>query len=99
MNVSANDFNAATERYYRTGLKQKHLTESLSVFIEDCKRMDRLEDPHYRQVMASIGQDSSGADYIRAHQESIIQETADPEILLKMMRIGLAIIHHQRNNN
>ncbi len=99
MNASADEFNSATERYYRTGLKQKYIKESLLVFIEDCKRLDRLEEPHYKQVMASIGQDGSGADYIRAHQDSIIQETADPEILLQMLRIGLAIINHQRNNN
>ncbi len=53
MQVSAREFNSATERYYRTGLKEKLLGESLSVFVEDCKRLDRLEDPHLRQVMAT----------------------------------------------
>jgi hypothetical protein len=99
MNVSASEFNSATEHYYRTGLKEKHLTESISVFIEDCQRLDRLEDPHFKQVMATIGQDISAADFIRAHRESIIRETAGPEILLQLLRIGLAIIHHQRNPN
>jgi hypothetical protein len=97
MNVSAQEFNTATERYYRTGLKQKHLTEAISIFIEDCKRLERLEDPHFKQVMASTGLDISGADFISRNRESIIRETAEPETLLQMLRIGLAIINHERN--
>lgn len=99
MNVSANQFNAATERYYRTELKRKHIAESISVFIEDCIRMERTGDMHFKQVMVSIGQDISGADFVHAHQDSIIRETATPEMLLQMLRICLANIHHQRNNN
>jgi hypothetical protein len=97
INVSAQEFNMATERYYRTGLKQKHLNETISVFIDDSKRLERLEDPHFKQVMASIGLDISGADFISRNRESIIQETAEPETLLQMLRIGLAIINHERN--
>ncbi len=99
MKVSASEFNSATERYYRTGLKQKHLSESLAVFIDDCKRLERLEDPHLKQVMAATGQDISAADFIAEHQEALIQETAGPEILLHMLRLNLAIINHQRNSN
>jgi hypothetical protein len=87
----------ATERYYRTGLKQKHLNEAISVFVDDSKRLERLEDPHFKQVMASIGLDISGAEFIGRHRESIIRETAGPETLLQMLRIGLAIINHERN--
>ncbi len=99
MKVSAGEFNAATERYYRTGLKQKHLSESIAVFIDDCKRLERLEDPHFKQVMAAIGQDITAADFIAAHQETLIRETAGPEILLHMLRLNLAIINHERNSN
>jgi hypothetical protein len=99
MKVSAGEFNAATERYYRTGLKQKHLSESIAVFIDDCKRLERLEDPHFKQVMAAIGQDITAADFIAAHQETLIRETAEPEILLHMLRLNLAIINHERNSN
>jgi hypothetical protein len=47
--------------------------------------------------MASIGLDISGADFISRNRESIIRETAKPETLLQMLRIGLAIINHERN--
>lgn len=98
MNVSAQEFNFASERYYRTGLKQKHLTEAISVFVEDCKRLERLDDPHYKQVMATMDLEISGAEFVSRHREAIIQETAEPEILLQMLKIGLAIINHERNS-
>jgi hypothetical protein len=47
--------------------------------------------------MASNGLDISGAEFVGRHRESIIQETAEPEVLLQMLGIGLAIIHHERN--
>jgi hypothetical protein len=99
IHCSAKEFNTATERYYRTGLKQAHLAESLKVCMEDCTRLEQLEDPHYRQIMAIIAPDITGADFVSRHQESIIKETAGPEILLHMIRIGLAIINHERDSN
>ncbi len=99
MHCSAQEFNTATERYYRTGLKQAHLTESIQVCIDDCIRLEKLGDPHYRQIMTSISPDLSGADFVGRHQNSIIAETAEPETLLHMLRIGLSIINHERNNN
>lgn len=97
LNVSASEFNCATEHYYRTGLKQQHLGEYISIFIEDCKRMEQLEDPHFKQVMATITQDMSGADFVSKHQASIIEENAAPETLAQLLRIALAIINHERN--
>ena len=99
MHCSAEVFNTATERYYRTGLKQAHLTESVQVCIDDCIRLEKQGDPHYRQIMTSIAPDLSGADFVSRHQNSIIAETAEPETLLHMLRIGLSIINHERDNN
>ena len=99
LQVSASEFNSATEHYYRTGLKQQHLREYISVLIQDCKRMERLEDPYYKMVMAASPQEKSGADFIRQHQESIIQEKAEPAIIEQMLRIALTIINYERNCN
>jgi hypothetical protein len=97
LHVSATNFNSATERYYRTGLKQKHLTESIAVFVEDCRRLELCEDPHFKQVMASIGPNNSAVEFMSRHRQAIVQETAGPETLLRMLKIGLAIINHERN--
>lgn len=99
MQVIAKDFNSATERYYRTQLKQQQLVEMLQVCIEDCKRLEQMDDPHYRQVTAAIGPEQSGAEFIGRRQQAILDETADPETLLHMLRISLAVINHERENN
>jgi hypothetical protein len=97
--VPADEFNLATERYYRSVLKQKHLGEAFAVFVEDCKQLEKLEDPHFRQVMTKISQDISGAEFVLQHRETIINETAEPEIVLQLLRMELAIINYERNRN
>ncbi len=97
--VPADEFNLATERYYRSVLKQKHLSEAFAVFVDDCKQLEKLEDPHFRQVMTKISQDISGAEFVLRHREAIINETAEPEIVLQLLRMELAIINYERNRN
>jgi len=95
--LSASEFNTAMERYYRTELKKRHLRESFSVLIDDCRQLDRLDDPNLRRVMNAVSKDTAGADYLARHQEAIIGETAGAEVILQMIRISLAIIHQKRN--
>ncbi len=42
IHVFAKDFNSATERYYRTQLKQQQLLEMLQLCIEDCQQLVAL---------------------------------------------------------
>ena len=95
--VSADEFNTAMERYYRTELKTNQLRESFSVLIDECRQLDQLGDRDLRQVMAVVANGVSGAEYLASHQEAIIGETADAEVIRQMIRISLAIIHHKRN--
>ncbi len=97
--LPAEDFNLATERYYRSGLKQKHLGEAFTVFVDDCRRLDQLEDPHFRQVMAKIPENISGRDFVLRHRQAVIDETAPKEVVLQLLRMELAIINYERNRN
>ena len=87
-------FNGATEHYYRTTLKRLHTGEGLSVLAEDCERLERRGDPHLRQVM--VGLDRSAVAYVRENSDSVLDETAAPEVLQYMLQICLAVIHHER---
>jgi hypothetical protein len=91
-------FNRAMERYYRTGLKNKYLEESLTILAEDCRRLEKLDDPGLRQVMQAISIDISASEYITQHRQTILDESANPGLLREILRIGLAIIHYERNN-
>jgi hypothetical protein len=93
----ATEFNSAMERYYRTGLKEQHLREGIAVFMNDCRHLEQQGDPHLRQIMAHIRSNEPAADFISLHQESIVQESANQETLQQLLKIGLAIIHYERN--
>jgi hypothetical protein len=86
------------ERYYRTGLKSRYLDESLSVLADDCRRLEKLGDPGLKQVMAAISTEVTASEYITRNRQAILDESANPALLQEMLRIGLAIIHHERNN-
>lgn len=94
----AHEFNGTMERYYRTGLKSRYLDESLAVLTDDCRRLEKLGEPGLRQVMAALPADIPASEYINRNRQAILDESASPALLQVMLRIGLAIIHHERNN-
>jgi hypothetical protein len=97
LSLPAATFNAATEHYYRTELKRLHTEEGLTVLAADCERLERLDDPHLRQVMT--GCNRSAVAFLRDTAESLLAEKASPEDLQHLLRIGLAVIHHERLKN
>ncbi|MFH0784863.1 MAG: hypothetical protein V2B20_23310 [Pseudomonadota bacterium] len=97
-NFPAEVFNSAMERYYRTDLKSSYLDESLTVLVDDCRRLDKRGDPGLRQIMATIATDTSASEYILQNRQAILEESAKPRLLQEMLRIVLAIIHYERNN-
>jgi len=94
---SAEVFNGAMERYYRTGLKERYIDEALTVMVDDCRRLEKHGDPGLRQVMLTISTETSAAEYVSSNRHKVLDETADPGLLRELLRINLAIIHHQRN--
>ena len=94
MMIQADTFNGATEHYYRTDLKRLHTEEGLMVLAEDCERLEQLDDPHLRQVMAGLNR--SAAAYVREKTASLLDETTAPDVLQNLLQIGLAVIHHER---
>ncbi|HSO09988.1 MAG TPA: hypothetical protein VLR45_08360 [Desulfoprunum sp.] len=96
LHLAADSFNGASELYYRTTLKQLQTTEGLTVLAEDCERLEKLGDPHLRQVLAGVGRDCSGAAFIRDNAATLLCETASPEVLRHLLQIVLAVVHHER---
>jgi hypothetical protein len=48
--------------------------------------------------MAAISTEVTASEYITRNRQAILDESANPALLQEMLRIGLAIIHHERNN-
>jgi hypothetical protein len=95
---STEEFNGAIGRYYRAGLKTGYLGEALDVLIDDCRRQEGLDEPWLRQVMTTISTEVSAAEYVARNRQAILGESAPPRLLSELLRIGLAIIHYERNH-
>ena len=98
LEIPAREFNSAMEAYFRTSLKQDHMKEGLEVLRADCHRLELAADPHLRQAISATGYDGTAHSYIALCQNDIINETAAPETLTNLLRLGLAVLHHERNS-
>ena len=97
LDIPAEEYNGAMERYYRTTLRSAHLGEALQLVGENCLRLESAANPLLAEVMATTGEETSASHFLQRHREEILAETAGPELLQKLLRITLAIIHHHRN--
>jgi hypothetical protein len=96
--ASAEEFNGAMERYYRTTLKTEQLSEALALVGEDCQRLESEGSPLLTEVVATLDGGISAAQYLHLHRHELLTETAGSELLRNLLRISLAVIHHHRNS-
>lgn len=88
MRLSGGDFNRATETYYRTTLRRRHLREALGLLQEDCRHLPP-DDRHL--AGATLGETS--ADGFPARREAeVLDETADLQTLTQLIRLTLVTI-------
>ncbi|MCU0581978.1 MAG: hypothetical protein MUF26_05950 [Syntrophales bacterium] len=93
MNLSADTFNQAAERYYRTELHDRHTREALMFFQQDARRLDSPARPHtqlIRQALHATLQDRAVSDYVSDAEQAILNDTISQEMIEKM--IGLMTI-------
>ncbi|MBF0211524.1 MAG: hypothetical protein HQK68_11645 [Desulfamplus sp.] len=98
MDMRAEEFNQACERYLRDDLRKKHITEGVRILEEDIQVLDlwaSFRDPACKAVLFSIIGDESAADFLSKHKQQIIDETAEEDVLEKM--IQLIVLTIERN--
>lgn len=98
MNVSADIFNQATERYYRTELKKKQLIEGLDVLLEDCERLEKENNSQLREVTSLLDIDCSCCDFINSNREDLLSENCDTLILQTFIAITTAVVCEQQSD-
>ena len=89
--VPAERFNLASEAYYRTELRVDHLKEGLAVLADDCRRLEQ-ESGELRQSGAALPGLSDGpVDYLRRHEQGLLDETLTPDKLQTLLTICLTV--------
>lgn len=93
MKDSADNFNQATEKYYRTELKKDQTTEGLDVLIEDCREQEKKNNPLLREICQSLGKDKSCTSFISEKINKILGEECETEDLEQLILIAITLIH------
>lgn len=97
--IPADMFNAATENYYRTELKKKHISEGLQVLVEDCADLEKTDNYHLKEVMRNISPDKGCTDYLNSVRQDILDECISAESVRKLLHLCLGVVYYEKNNN
>jgi hypothetical protein len=95
MRVRADDFNAAAEQYYRTGLKDRHVDQALDLLAEDLRALDQadsLDDAQRWAVRYVLGAQSASEFFAQA-RDAVRRETLPLRELQKLIALTLITIH------
>lgn len=94
MDLSARDFNLGAERYYRNGLRRKHIREAFAVVKEDLAEFEsrRLGDsPRYRSALAAALRHKGIREFLLEVEVEVFEETASLEELRNLINLMLIL--------
>ncbi len=100
MNLQADTFNLAAEKYYRTVLRKQHIMESFNILREDIIKLDQAVSGvshEMRSLLHSILRGKNPASFMETAQSEVIRGKAEPQTLEKLVYLILAYIHYKNN--
>ena len=95
MRVKADDFNRGAERYYRGGLRSRHMEEGLAILEEDFRGLDRAAGQGgtlERGALHALGEQGGAARYLSSVRGELLSERLDAESLRRLMNLTLLTI-------
>jgi hypothetical protein len=96
LSLSAEDFNASAERYYREPLRIRQLAEAFDVLEDDVKRLDeRAAGPiqeRLRPALRVILGRQTGRQFLNGVRRHILNESADADVLRRCIHLTLLAI-------
>jgi len=92
MRVKADDFNRAAERYYRGGLRQRHMEEGVAILEEDFRDLDRSAEQGgalERAALHALGEQVDSAAFLSGVREDLLAERLDAWSLRRLINLTL----------
>jgi len=92
MRVRADDFNRAAERYYRGGLRQRHMEEGIAILEEDLRDLDRAADAGgalESATLHALGEKGASAAFLSGVREELLAERLDAGSLRRLINLTL----------
>jgi hypothetical protein len=102
LSMTADNFNIAAERYYRTTMKKRHLLEGLNFLHEDLRPLDLgqvAEGKECKQAILYSVKDKEACEFLERATEDVLNETASVETLTKLINLTLLTIHYDRTES
>jgi hypothetical protein len=96
MRVPADDFNRGAERYYREGLRRRHIEEGIAILEQDFRDLDRaarqggeLGGELERATLHALGEAGGAAAYLAGVKGKLLDERLDAGSLRRLMNLTL----------
>ncbi|MRR15304.1 MAG: hypothetical protein EG826_02480 [Deltaproteobacteria bacterium] len=102
LDLSADAFNQAAEKYYREDLRSHHIREAFGLLREDLEGLENVSDDSRREIrhtLHSILKGKTAGEFLSDAEQKIIRETASSAALAKMIHLVLVQIHDQTQCN
>lgn len=91
MDMRAEDFNQASERYLRDDLRKKHMSEGFRTLEEEIQQLDlwvSFRDPSRMEILSSVLEENESAcNFLSNNKEALLNESATEEVLEKTIQL------------
>jgi len=98
MDIMADEFNRAAEKYYRDSLRKSHLAESLRILEEDfhksCTARSGVGSDDYHEAIQNILENRNLSKFLDAVRNGVMEDRASEDDLRRFIRLMLINIDY-----
>ncbi|WP_026842571.1 hypothetical protein [Citrifermentans bremense] len=99
LKINADDFNRGAERYYREGLRRRHMEEALDALEEDFQALDRAAragSEAERLLLQETGEEGVAAPLLARVRADFLAERLDLGTLRRLMNLTLMTVQRDQ---
>jgi hypothetical protein len=102
LQMKADDFNKAAERFYRNDLKMRHINEAFRLLEEDIRKIDTAcrSDKHtMRNALQFTMKDQEASRFVNNIRQKVIDEDISTGDLIKLINLVLISVDDDRSQS
>jgi hypothetical protein len=100
LELTGTEFNTAAEAYYRGPLRRCQMQEGLDHLAGDLQGLDAplsWRRGVYNRPLFDLLEGRNAGEFLERHRGALLDETADEEVLQKIIRLFILALHDQQN--
>ncbi|NIA05764.1 MAG: hypothetical protein GWP11_07335, partial [Proteobacteria bacterium] len=95
MQLDAETFNHASERYYRTTLWTQHMREALDVLVADARSLNNYPDQRFAAILHRLTKDMPAEDVATQLGGKVIDGRASSEEVRRLILLSMLTIERE----